>query len=561
MSASVIEVGAEEVGDDALLRRYVRRREPEAFAELARRHAGLVHATCLRITADRHDAEELTQECFFLLARNAAAVRTSVAGWLHQTATHRALNAVRARGRRRAHEAEAVQARRPEVPADDPTWREVEPILDEAVESLPDELREAIVLHFLRSLPQSEVAARLGVHQSTVSRRVAEGLRRLHDRLQTAGVALATVPLGDLLAAHAAPCGPDPGGVAGRLALVGAAGSIGSAWVKFKTGVWLVGSSFLAVIVEIVAGSWWAILASALWVVFLVRFRPGWVDELAPTADGGSMHDDPFNPLRRWNWTAMPPGWERRMILSFAIASMFGLQAWGGFHASQGGVPLVGVFALYSGLALSTGLRIVMRAAVLPRGPRKAAEGPSPDAPRVAQALGAALGATLMFVCFGRTLLRIGERWDVAAAYLGPLAFCGVWTVVDAARKLRRYRDPKREAARLEAAPNPENWSPTIAAAISLGFAAWLSTAPLFAVMIRWGNPGYAASAQGLRQFEASSGLVPALALTILSMAIVPLARARATMRPDVWGLTVALASVCAAIDLASCLAYLLLRS
>ena len=79
MPAAIRNVG-EAVDDEALLRRFAAHRDPEGFAELTRRHAGLVYATCLRITADRHDAEELAQECFFQLARDASRVRSSVAG-------------------------------------------------------------------------------------------------------------------------------------------------------------------------------------------------------------------------------------------------------------------------------------------------------------------------------------------------------------------------------------------------------------------------------------------------------------------------------------------------
>ena len=73
----------------ALLHHYARSQEPAAFVELSRRYAGVVYGTCLRITANVHDAEELTQDCFFELARRAATIRSSVGGWLHSLATHR----------------------------------------------------------------------------------------------------------------------------------------------------------------------------------------------------------------------------------------------------------------------------------------------------------------------------------------------------------------------------------------------------------------------------------------------------------------------------------------
>jgi len=550
---------AEEALDDvALLDRFVRGRDPSTFAELARRHSGLVYGACLRVLGDRHDAEELAQECFFQLARKAGTIRSSLPGWLHQTATRLSLNALRARGRRRAHEAEATKVRGVEAAPADPSWREVEPLLDGAVDALPDDLREAIVLHFLQALPQSEIAARLGVHQSTVSRRLAEGLRRLGDRLRASGVAPAAVPLADLLTAYATPPeAPDLTGAAGRLALAGAAGSLGSAWFKLKAGAWLLGTSSLTIVVEIVAGGWWAILACVAWLAFLLRFRPRWFDELVST-DGKTLYHGPFAPFRRLDWTVMPDGWGLRMLLSFLVSGMFGLQAWGAYQSTPGGAPLVGVMTLYAGLSLSTGLRIAVRAIRLPRRSRRAVAAPAPDGPHVMQALGAALGATLMTACLALLLARVDEREEVAAAYLVSLGFCAAWAFVDAAAKLRRYRALRGRTGGDEAAPDLAGGASTVAAAVALAFAAWLSTASLYSAMIRRANPGYAASAQGLRMLEASSGLVPALAITILALAIVPLARARRELRPDVWRIAVGLALTLAAWDLASCLAYIL---
>ena len=73
--------------DAALLDRYAETRDAEAFATLVRRYAGLVYGTCLRITANAHDAEDAAQECFMDLARQTASISTSLPGWLHTTAT------------------------------------------------------------------------------------------------------------------------------------------------------------------------------------------------------------------------------------------------------------------------------------------------------------------------------------------------------------------------------------------------------------------------------------------------------------------------------------------
>jgi RNA polymerase sigma factor (sigma-70 family) len=228
MSDAVRPLDESRLGNDrALLDQYARSQEPAAFLELSRRYAGMVYATCLRITGNAHDAEELTQDCFFELARRASTVCSSVGGWLHRLATHRALNAVRSRTRRRKHEQHAATAieMRAEPPAQ-VSWRDVEPLVDRAVEDLPEELRTPILLHYLENRSQSEVAAQLSVHQSTVSRRIQEGLERLRGRLRDSGVVVAVAPLAGLLTANMVhPADPQLLASLGKIALAGAGSS------------------------------------------------------------------------------------------------------------------------------------------------------------------------------------------------------------------------------------------------------------------------------------------------------------------------------------------------
>ena len=57
------------IDDLTLLRQYAENKDAEAFAELVRRHAGLVRNVCLRVTRNEYDTQDATQECFMDLAR------------------------------------------------------------------------------------------------------------------------------------------------------------------------------------------------------------------------------------------------------------------------------------------------------------------------------------------------------------------------------------------------------------------------------------------------------------------------------------------------------------
>lgn len=178
--------------DAELLRRYARSRDPEAFSELARRYATLVYGTSLRITRHAGDAEDVTQECFLQLAQEAAGIAQSLPGWLHALARSRALNFVRSRARRRRHEELAAQHL---PPMELPEWEAVSAQLDEAISSLPDELREPVVRHYLQGQSQSEVAEALGVSQPSVSRRLQEAVESLRARLERGGVIVGAAAL------------------------------------------------------------------------------------------------------------------------------------------------------------------------------------------------------------------------------------------------------------------------------------------------------------------------------------------------------------------------------
>ena len=171
--------------DAELLKQYVRSGDSDAFAELVRRHAGLVYGACLRATGNSHDAEDAAQESFLEMARGAEAVRSALPAWLHATALSRARNLVRSASRRR-HREERVMSQ--ETAQTEPTWAELAPRVDDAVAELPEEVRVPVILHFLEGKSQTEIAQELDINQSTVSRRIEKGLSELREKLRQAGV-------------------------------------------------------------------------------------------------------------------------------------------------------------------------------------------------------------------------------------------------------------------------------------------------------------------------------------------------------------------------------------
>ena len=129
--------------DLVLLERYNRRGDADAFAEIVRRYAGLVFNTCVRILQDRARAEDVSQDTFFRLMNQSDVVHRSVGAWLHRTATRRSLDVLRSESARRQREQKYAQEH--ERSEDTSQWKELSPQIDEALEKLPEPLRQLLV--------------------------------------------------------------------------------------------------------------------------------------------------------------------------------------------------------------------------------------------------------------------------------------------------------------------------------------------------------------------------------------------------------------------------------
>ncbi len=166
---------SEQSNDDQLLERFLADREETAFAALVRRHGPMVFGLCRRVLGNEHDAEDVFQSVFLLLARKAASIRhpCSLGGWLHEVAYHLALRARENAARQQKHEREVG----PMTPADDPTMevsrRELRTLLDEELRHLPKKYREPLILCYLKGKTNEQAARQLDWPLGSMSQRLA----------------------------------------------------------------------------------------------------------------------------------------------------------------------------------------------------------------------------------------------------------------------------------------------------------------------------------------------------------------------------------------------------
>jgi RNA polymerase sigma factor (sigma-70 family) len=182
--------------DRDLVARFAGQRDQAAFAELVRRHGPLVLGVCRRVTGHAEDAEDAFQAVFLVLAQNAGRItRPDLLGnWLYGVSVRVASRARRSAVRRRARE--VAVSLLPDPPAEPrATLAELGPILDEELAALPEWYREAILLCDLRGVSREEAATLLGVPEGTLSSRLANGRKKLAERLARRGVPMSVAGL------------------------------------------------------------------------------------------------------------------------------------------------------------------------------------------------------------------------------------------------------------------------------------------------------------------------------------------------------------------------------
>lgn len=187
------------------MERWLLSRDSEAFKDLMTRHAAMVFGTCRRIAGSAEEAEDLAQECFWKLARARTNPGVALPAWLHTVATRQSLDHIRTAKRRSARE-RSYMAKCSD--REEPRWEDIEWLVDEAIEQLPEALRYPLVTHFLENKTHNELARELGVSRQTVTYRIRKALEVLRRHLSKRGVAVGAVVLTGLFGSHTAEAVP-----------------------------------------------------------------------------------------------------------------------------------------------------------------------------------------------------------------------------------------------------------------------------------------------------------------------------------------------------------------
>src|SRR5215831_17581298 len=139
-----------------LLAEFKATRAESAFGELVRRYTNLVYSVAKRRLSNGSQAEEVTQTVFIRLAKAVPNLRSDaeLVAWLHRTTVHASIDLWRSEFRRRAREEHAAAM---QPPTENTNWDDIAPVLDEALNSLTDSERQAILLRFFEQRSMREL--------------------------------------------------------------------------------------------------------------------------------------------------------------------------------------------------------------------------------------------------------------------------------------------------------------------------------------------------------------------------------------------------------------------
>ncbi|HJU55687.1 MAG TPA: sigma-70 family RNA polymerase sigma factor [Pyrinomonadaceae bacterium] len=171
--------------------------DAEAFGEIVRRWERRIFALAYGMLDCSEDARDATQETFLSAFRNLRGFRgeAKVSSWLHRIAVNQCITRQRRAKVRKesaledemAADGAAYTAPATSSPARTAESRERREMVRRAVQALPAELRQVVVMKEFEELTFQEMADALDLPLSTVKSRLYTALRQLQMRLRNIG--------------------------------------------------------------------------------------------------------------------------------------------------------------------------------------------------------------------------------------------------------------------------------------------------------------------------------------------------------------------------------------
>jgi RNA polymerase sigma-70 factor (ECF subfamily) len=160
-----------------------------AFDELVRATYADAYTLAFRLTGNEEDARDVVQEAYLRAYKSLKRFRgdAQFTTWLYRITANCASTALVKRGKHRHDELTDETPLVDERPSSDPEGRADAAFerqrVAEALQELPDGLRQVIVLRDIYDLPHTQIAGELGITEAAAKVRLHRARRKLRERL------------------------------------------------------------------------------------------------------------------------------------------------------------------------------------------------------------------------------------------------------------------------------------------------------------------------------------------------------------------------------------------
>jgi RNA polymerase sigma-70 factor (ECF subfamily) len=164
--------------------------DAEAYGELVAAHQRVLYNVALRMTGNREDAQDVTQIAFIKAYQKLATFDRGrkFFSWVYRILWNETLNLVQRRPRHEALDEETPAAQ--PSPERESEEREISARIHEAIEELPPDYRQVILLRHFAQLSYQEMSRVIELPEKTVKSRLFTARRLLGSILERKGVAL-----------------------------------------------------------------------------------------------------------------------------------------------------------------------------------------------------------------------------------------------------------------------------------------------------------------------------------------------------------------------------------
>jgi RNA polymerase sigma-70 factor (ECF subfamily) len=168
--------------------------DPEALSQLYDRYNGILKALILRVIHNEAEADDLLQEVFMEIwkqAKNFSPQKGKPLGWMVTLARRRAIDGLRKK-QAYARAEERLKSETEQQPdawvhnttEEEVTFGDTRALVRKVINKIPPAQQQAIELAFFRGMSQREIAAKTNTPLGTVKTRLELGLKKIYEGLK-----------------------------------------------------------------------------------------------------------------------------------------------------------------------------------------------------------------------------------------------------------------------------------------------------------------------------------------------------------------------------------------